>query len=265
MSWLPYAGVAFMALFPIVNPFPAIPIFAGLTQTATDSERKRMAYRTAVYVVLILLITQFTGRLILQLFDLSLGMLQIAGGLIVAHTAWQMATGTPRVSAHESRNGRISLLDMFTHPGKTHKRPPAHSSGKSKAHIAVADETSTDADSKHSTATQGPPRKAVLDVSFTPMAMPLLAGPGAMGIVIGLEAQSRVWTHSLGTTVGIVAMSLLVGVCLLGSTALNKVITPGAAVAMQRIFGFIILGIAVALVSAGISSLFGVPLHGSSG
>ncbi|MDP3971468.1 MAG: MarC family protein, partial [Candidatus Nanopelagicales bacterium] len=98
---------------------------------------------------------------------------------------------------------------------------------------------------------------------FSPMAMPILSGPGAMGIIIGLEAQSQSPLDSIGLALGSLGIAALVAVCLLAANPLNRTISPSAMIAMTRIFGFILLAIAVAVFASGISSLFGIPLHGS--
>lgn len=52
---LPSAAIAtFLALFPIVNPFGAVPLFFTLTSNLPPAERKGTALRTASYVIAIL-------------------------------------------------------------------------------------------------------------------------------------------------------------------------------------------------------------------
>ncbi len=134
---LPAAATAtFLALFPIVNPFGGIPLFFSLTSGFTPLERNRTALRTAFYVFAILVTFMFFGRFVLNFFGISLPVLKIAGGLIVANTAWGMVTGGHRLTAAES------------------------------------DEATTKE-----------------DISLTPMAMPMLSGPGSIGVVMGLAAH----------------------------------------------------------------------------
>src|ERR1700689_1831549 len=85
---LPSAVLAtFLALFPIVNPFGAIPIFFSLTGNFLPSERQTTALKTAIYVIIILVFFLFFGPFVLILFGISLPALRIAGGLIVANPA----------------------------------------------------------------------------------------------------------------------------------------------------------------------------------
>jgi multiple antibiotic resistance protein len=199
---LPSAAIAtFLALFPIVNPFGAIPIFFSLTGDFLPAERKQTALKTAIYVIIILVVFLFFGRFVLILFGISLPVLRIAGGLIVANTAWSMVTGNSRMTAAESN----------------------------------------EASTKE-------------DISLTPMAMPMLSGPGSIGVVMGLSADAGTVSY-LGIVIGIVALGFVVYLFLRLGGPLVKRLGPGAAGAINRIFGFLLLAIAVQLVCDGIADL----------
>ena len=202
---LPSAAVAtFLALFPIVNPFGGIPMFFTLTANFLPAERKRTALKTAAYVVAILVVFLFFGRFVLILFGISLPVLKIAGGLIVANTAWSMVTGDSRV---------------------------------------------TEAESNEATTKE--------DISLTPMAMPMLSGPGSIGVVMGLSASANSMVAYLGIVIGIAALGLVVYLFLNLGGPLVKRLGPGAAGAINRIFGFLLLAIAVQLVWNGVADFKG--------
>lgn len=86
------AAATFLALFPIVDPFGGIPIFFTMTSKWSEQERRRTACKTGIWVFLILATFLFFGRFVLLFFGISLPVLKIAGGLIVANTAWGMVT-----------------------------------------------------------------------------------------------------------------------------------------------------------------------------
>jgi multiple antibiotic resistance protein len=197
----PSAAVAtFLALFPIVNPFGGIPIFFSLTSNFEPSERNQTALKTAVYVIAILVIFLFFGRFVLILFGISLPVLRIAGGLIVANSAWSMVTGNSRMTAAESNEATTKE-----------------------------------------------------DISLTPMAMPMLSGPGSIGVVMGLAADADSTLTYVGMVIGIVALGLVVYLFLRMGGPLVKRLGPGAAGAINRIFGFLLLAIAVQLVWDGVA------------
>lgn len=199
---LPTATAAtFLALFPIVNPFGGIPLFFGLTAPFSPEERRNTALKTAFYVIAILVVFMLFGRFVLNFFGISLPVLRIAGGLIVANTAWGMVTGSSRITNEESS-------EAFTKE----------------------------------------------DISLTPMAMPMLSGPGSIGVVMGLAADAEGFTTYVGMILGILAIGVTVYLFLQLGGPLVKRLGPGAVGAINRIFGFLILAIAVQLVWDGIAA-----------
>ena len=168
-------GRHFSALFPIVNPFGGVPLFFALTSDFSDGERNRTALKTALYVFAILVVFMFFGRFVLNFFGISLPVLKIAGGLIVANTAWGMVTASTRITPAESDE--------------------------------AAEKT---------------------DISLTPMAMPMLSGPGSIGVVMGLAANADSMTTYLGMVIGITALALSVYLFLRLGGPLVARLGPGA-------------------------------------
>lgn len=202
---LPTAATAtFLALFPIVNPPGGIPLFFSLTADFSREERNRTALKTSVYVLAILIVFMLFGRFVLHFFGISLPVLKIAGGLIVANTAWGMVTASSRITTEEG-------------------------------HEALTKD----------------------DISLTPMAMPMLSGPGSIGVVMGLAAHANGLLAYLGMVIGIVAVGLSVYLFLRLGGPLVKRLGPSGMGALTRIFGFLILAIAVQLVWDGVADFKG--------
>lgn len=198
---LPTAATAtFLALFPIVNPPGGIPLFFSLTSDYSPQERNRTALRTSFYVIAILVTFMLVGRFVLSFFGISLSVLKIAGGLIVANTAWGMVTASNRMTTEESSE-------------------------------ALTKE----------------------DISLTPMAMPMLSGPGSIGVVMGLAAHATGLLAYVGMVIGIVALGFTVYLFLCLGGPLVKRLGPSGMGAITRIFGFLILAIAVQLVWDGVA------------
>lgn len=82
---LVYAG-----LFPIVNPIGGAPIFLGLTRHCTDAERNALALRVAINCFFLLLGSLLVGSYVLEFFGITLPIVRIAGGIIVAATGWSL-------------------------------------------------------------------------------------------------------------------------------------------------------------------------------
>src|SRR5215475_2269615 len=194
------AAATFLALFPIVDPFGGIPIFFTMTSTWESRDRYRTAFKTGIWVFVILVTFLFFGRFVLHFFGISLAVLKIAGGLIVANTAWGMVTSHSRITPEES-------------------------------HEAQDKE----------------------DISLTPLAMPLMSGPGAIGVVMALAAHVDDAAGYIGMVIGIATVALSVALFFCMGGPLVRKLGPSAVGAINKIFGFLILAIAVQLVWNGIA------------
>jgi multiple antibiotic resistance protein len=198
---LPHSAAAtFLALFPIVDPFGGIPIFFTLTASWTAKDRNKTALKTGIWVFVILVTFLFIGRFVLSFFGISLSVLKIAGGLIVANTAWGMVTSHARITPEESH----------------------------------------EAEDKE-------------DISLTPLAMPLMSGPGAIGVVMALAAHVDSAASYFGMVIGIAAVALSVFLFFFMGGPLVRRLGPSAVGAINKIFGFLILAIAVQLVWDGVA------------
>jgi multiple antibiotic resistance protein len=194
------AAATFLALFPIVDPFGGIPVFFTMTSSWTPRDRYRTAIKTGIWVFVILVTFLFFGRFVLHFFGISLPVLKIAGGLIVANTAWGMVTSHARITPEESDEAQ-------------------------------------DKD----------------DISLTPLAMPLMSGPGAIGVVMALAATVDNAAAYVGMVIGIAGIALSVVLFFWLGGPIVRRLGPSAVGAINNIFGFLILAIAVQLVSDGVA------------
>lgn len=90
------------------------------------------------------------------------------------------------------------------------------------------------------------------DVSFTPLAMPSLAGPGAISVTIGLASLATHWWDFLAIACGILLVALMVFITLRVSTRLVRLLGVTGLSAMTKIMGFLILCVGVQFVVNGI-------------
>ncbi|MGI4885188.1 MAG: MarC family protein [Janthinobacterium lividum] len=92
------------------------------------------------------------------------------------------------------------------------------------------------------------------DVSFTPLAMPMLSGPGSMAICIGLIRPS--YTDKALTLVGFALVALASFAVLASSLRLTRLLGRPGMAALARIMGFITLAIGVNFFATAIGVLF---------
>ncbi|MBV8113128.1 MAG: MarC family protein [Silvibacterium sp.] len=82
--------VAFVTLFPVVNPIGDAPIFLSLTRQYPESVQRVLARKIAAYGFVILAVSLLIGTEVLAFLGIKLFVVQIAGGLIVASTGWSL-------------------------------------------------------------------------------------------------------------------------------------------------------------------------------
>lgn len=92
------------------------------------------------------------------------------------------------------------------------------------------------------------------DISFTPLAMPMLSGPGSMAICIGLIRPT--YFDKALTVLGFALVALAAFLILLFSLRLTRVLGKPGMAAMARIMGFITLAIGVNFFATAIAALF---------
>ena len=88
-----FAEVAFLAiaaLFAIVNPLGGAPIFLAKTADLSSSERATVARLVATYGFLLLAGATLIGSHVLDFFDVSIPVVQVAGGLVVCSIGWAL-------------------------------------------------------------------------------------------------------------------------------------------------------------------------------
>jgi multiple antibiotic resistance protein len=102
------------ALFPIVNPLGSAPIFLSLTNYYTEAERRILSWRIAINSFLLLVGSYFIGTHILAFFGISLPVVQVGGGLVVATTGWAiLQQRDDDAPAGKDVNGPPALHDLF--------------------------------------------------------------------------------------------------------------------------------------------------------
>lgn len=78
------------ALFPIVNPLGGAPLFLSLTHYYSSDDRKTLSRRIALNSIALIVASYFVGTHILAFFGISLPVVQVGGGLVLASTGWAM-------------------------------------------------------------------------------------------------------------------------------------------------------------------------------
>lgn len=197
----------FAALFSVMNPLGTVPIFVGLTQDSSTQERSKTSLLTAINVLLILVISFFTGKYILQFFGISIESLRIAGGLIIATSGFALLTGS--FSKHKGMDKKKVQADAFQRE----------------------------------------------EISLTPLAIPMLAGPGSISLLIGMYEEYHRLTDQLITVASIIMVCLATFIVLKSAHFIVNILGASGINAISRIIGFIVIAIGIEYISASLMTV----------
>jgi multiple antibiotic resistance protein len=102
------------------------------------------------------------------------------------------------------------------------------------------------------------------DISFSPLAMPMLSGPGSIAVTLGFTSLADGWFDYLAIIAGIICVAALTYLVLRLSGRLVRIIGPVGVSAMTKIMGFLIMSMGVQFVVNGILGIATDPvlLHG---
>lgn len=197
----------FAALFSVINPLGAVPIFVGLTQEDTKEERSRISFWAAVNVFIILIISFFIGQYVLAFFGISIDALRIAGGLIIVSSGFSLLTG------------------------------------KFSKKRGVNKEVKNDAQKRN-------------DIALTPLAIPMLAGPGSISLLIAMyQDYNKSIEQQVIACLAITAVAVVIFLTMRSAHYLSRILGASGIVAISRIIGFIVIAIGVQYISSSIVNI----------
>lgn len=186
-----------IALFAIVNPITAIPVFLSIAAGMSQKVRRRLALKTALISGATLFIAYFLGDVILKSLSIDLNAFRIAGSAVIAAFGWQMALG------------------------KSIEKPAGPSSG----------------------------------AAIVPLAIPLMAGPGAIATVIALGNSDAGFARTANLLI-IVALTAMTFVFLLAAAPVERLLGETGLMVVSRILGLLLIAIAVSTIISALAAAF---------
>jgi multiple antibiotic resistance protein len=100
------------AILPIVNPPGDASLFLRLTDGCDEVTRNNLARRIATYSFGLLLGSMLVGPFLLRLFDLSIPVIQVAGGAVVVALGWNLLNEDPKASTVDVDAHQASIAAM---------------------------------------------------------------------------------------------------------------------------------------------------------
>jgi multiple antibiotic resistance protein len=205
---------AFVTFFVVIDPPGVLPIFAGLTETASARHRQLMAIKSVFIAAFVLLGFAYGGEWLLRQLHVSLDAFRIAGGVLLFLIAIDM------------------LFD------KRHARREA------RAEAAL----------EHEKAARPPPAEP--DIAVFPMAIPMIAGPGAIASILlhMNEAASRVAQLVVLAAVG--ANLLFCLLLFLAAGPASRLLGATFTATLTRILGLVLAALSVQFILDGVKGSF---------
>ncbi len=186
----------FTALFSVTNPLGSVPIFLALTQDDSRASKNRTALWTSINVFIILVVSFFIGKYILEFLGISIDVLRIAGGIIICTSGFGLLSGT-----FSKRRG-------------------------------VSKKVASDAQQRS-------------DIALTPLAIPMMAGPGSMSLLITMYQDYPLIKDKLYIVAAVLALTVVTFLILRSAGYISKLLGESGIVAISRIIGFLVLAIGI--------------------
>jgi multiple antibiotic resistance protein len=90
------------------------------------------------------------------------------------------------------------------------------------------------------------------DIAFSPLAMPMLSGPGSIAVTLGLTSLAKTWLDYTAIAVGIVVVALIAYATLRLSGSIVAVIGRSGMNALTKVMGFLLLCIGIQFIVNGV-------------
>jgi multiple antibiotic resistance protein len=101
VSFLQSLALIPFTLLPLMNPLSSAPVFSATAGNNSDVI-SRMARQVAINCWFVLLISMLVGIYVLDIFGISLPIVRIGGGLVVAVSGWRMLLNNEQDDIHEA-------------------------------------------------------------------------------------------------------------------------------------------------------------------
>ncbi|MDR2127875.1 MAG: NAAT family transporter [Burkholderiaceae bacterium] len=103
---------ALAAVLPILNPPATVPLFIDLTGDLDSGMRRSLARHIGLNVALMLMGVILIGTYVLAFFGISLPIVRVAGGLIVAYNAWRLLSAQPAERPDSSQQSVVNAMSQ---------------------------------------------------------------------------------------------------------------------------------------------------------
>jgi multiple antibiotic resistance protein len=227
--------LAFTALLPLINPLGSALVFLGLAGNAPPDVYRSLSRRVAINNVIFLGVFELLGSAILSFFGISLPIVQLAGGIVIAVIGWGVLNQNDSSASTRTKQEECGV------------------EGATAPIAALRKEYGTsEYDQK----------------TFYPFTFPITSGPGTLVTLLTLSAHmaahsvtDNVLSHA-GIFLAVLVLSILVYYCYAYAPWITSKISPSTSHGILRVIAFILLCIGVQIAWNGLSVLLKTVLKG---
>jgi multiple antibiotic resistance protein len=113
--------IGIIALFPVVNPIGSAFIVSPYFSTLTSAEKKLAVRKITFYAFLICTVSLFAGHWVLELFGISIPVIQLAGGIMICKMGWESLSSDKKEPNTDKKNmaelsGLSAIQDKLFYP-----------------------------------------------------------------------------------------------------------------------------------------------------
>jgi len=199
-----HALSVFMGFFAIMNPIANTPVFLGLTAEDTPAIRRHVAMKALLTTFVLIVVFCLLGKVIFDLFGITLPAFRITGGVLVALIGYQMLHGE-----------------------------------QSRVHQPTAEDQQSNVDAAYS-------------IAVTPLAIPILGGPGTIATAMNYAATGGVMELVVTITAFAILCLITYGFFVFGQRLVSFLGSGGLSV-ITRLMGLILAVIGVQMLIVGIT------------
>ena len=108
--------IGIIALFPVVNPLGSAFIISPYLSNLTSAERRQAVGKITFYAFIICTVSLFAGHYIMQVFGISIPVIQLAGGIMICKIGWEFLSSDKKddgAEADSSKTTDISGLETI--------------------------------------------------------------------------------------------------------------------------------------------------------
>lgn len=188
----------FLKMFFIMAPFFALTVFLTVTQEASAKQKKALAIKVTISVIITSMILLFFGKHIFTIFGITLDAFRIGAGALLFLTAIELVKGN-------------------------------------KDSTKVGD-------------------KDVLQLAVVPLSIPVIVGPGTIGILLVMGATFEDTSSMLTGSLALISAVLVIGFMLYSSSIFERMMGKQGLLVISKITGLILAALSAQIVFTGIKN-----------